>query len=338
MKKLAFVAAAGAVAFAGGAQADTLSDTIARGVLNCGVNIGVPGFAEQADDGSWSGLDVDVCRSVSAAIFGDADKVAYFPVNSSERFNKLNAGEYDLLSRNTTWTFSRDVDLGLSFQGVNYYDGQGFMVPTSLGVSSAADLDGATVCVQTGTTTELNLADFFADNGISYTPYVVTTAAETNEAYLAGLCDVYTTDASGLAANRTTFPDPSAHVILPEIVSKEPLGPVTRQGDEVWGDIVRWTLNAMIIAEELGITSANAADMAADADASAGVKRLLGVEGGYGAMLGLSDDAFLNALSQVGNYAESFERNVGPDTAVGLERGLNALWTDGGILYAPPFR
>jgi len=251
---LAFVAAAGAVAFAGGAQADTLSDTIARGVLNCGVNIGVPGFAEQADDGSWSGLDVDVCRSVSAAIFGDADKVAYFPVNSSERFNKLNAGEYDLLSRNTTWTFSRDVDLGLSFQGVNYYDGQGFMVPTSLGVSSAADLDGATVCVQTGTTTELNLADFFADNGISYTPYVVTTAAETNEAYLAGLCDVYTTDASGLAANRTTFPDPSAHVILPEIVSKEPLGPVTRQGDDVWGDIVRWTLNSMIIAEELGIT------------------------------------------------------------------------------------
>jgi general L-amino acid transport system substrate-binding protein len=338
MKKLAFIAAAGAVAVAGVAQADTLSDTIERGVVNCGVNTGVVGFGQQGDDGVWRGFDVDVCRAISAAIFGDADQVEYFPVTSAERFNKLNSGDYDVLARNTTWTFSRDVDLGLSFQGVNYYDGQGFMVPTSLGVSSATELDGATVCVQTGTTTELNLADFFADNGISYTAYAISTAAETNEAYLAGLCDVYTTDASGLAANRTTFPDPSAHVILPEIVSKEPLGPVTRQGDDVWGDIVRWTLNSLIIAEELGITAANAADMAADADASAGVKRLLGAEGGYGGMLGLSDDAFLNAISAVGNYGESFDRNVGPDTAVGLSRGLNALWTDGGILYAPPFR
>ena len=337
MKKFVLLAATAAFA-SGAAFADTLSDTQARGTLKCGVNLGVPGFAEQAADGSWSGLDVDVCKAVAAAIFGDTSKVEYTPVNSSERFEKLNAGDYDLLARNTTWTFSRDVDLGLSFQGVNYYDGQGFMVPASLGVSSATELDGAKVCVQVGTTTELNLADFFADNGISYEPVNVSTASETNDAYLAGQCDVYTTDASGLAANRTTFPDPSAHVILPEIISKEPLGPVTRQGDETWGDVVRWTLNAMIIAEELGIDSSNVAAVAADPDAPAGAKRLLGLEGGYGAMLGLSDDAFFNVIALVGNYGESFDTNVGPNTPVALERGLNALWTEGGILYAPPFR
>ena len=341
MKKLllaATVAVAGASsAFADGHSA-TLAATLDRGTVKCGVNLGVPGFAEQADDGSWSGLDVDVCKAVAAAVLGDTSKVEYTPVNSSERFEKLNAGDYDLLARNTTWTFSCDVDLKLSFQGVNYYDGQGFMVPAALGVSSALELDGAKVCVQVGTTTELNLADFFADNGMNYEPVNVATAAETNDAYLAGQCDVYTTDASGLAANRTTFPDPSAHVILPEIISKEPLGPVTRQDDEAWGDIVRWTLNAMIIAEEQGITSANVASIAADPDASAGAKRLLGVEGGYGPMLGLSDDAFFNVISLVGNYAESFDSNVGPDTPVALDRGLNALWTDGGILYAPPFR
>ena len=342
MKKFVLLAATAAFASTGAAFADghsaTLADTVARGTLKCGVNLGVPGFAEQAADGSWSGLDVDVCKAVAAAIFGDTSKVEYTPVNSSERFEKLNAGDYDLLARNTTWTFSRDVDLGLSFQGVNYYDGQGFMVPASLGVSSATELNGAKVCVQVGTTTELNLADFFADNGMSYEPVNVSTAAETNDAYLAGQCDVYTTDASGLAANRTTFPDPSAHVILPEIISKEPLGPVTRQGDDVWGDIVRWTLNSMIIAEELGIDSSNVAAVAADANASAGAKRLLGLEGGYGAMLGLSDDAFFNVIALVGNYGESFDTNVGPNTPVALDRGLNALWTDGGILYAPPFR
>jgi len=340
MKKMllaATVAAAGAtVAFADGHSA-TLAATLERGTLKCGVNPGVPGFAEEID-GVYQGLDADFCKAVAAAVLGDPSAVEYFPVNSSERFEQLSAGTYDVLARNTTWTFSRDVDLKLSFQGVNYYDGQGFMVPASLGVSSALELDGAKVCVQVGTTTELNLADFFADNGMSYEPINVANAAETNDAYLAGQCDVYTTDASGLAANRTTFPDPTAHVLMPEIISKEPLGPVTRQDDEAWGDIVRWTLNAMIIAEEMGITSANVADIAADADASAGAKRLLGVSGGYGPMLGLSEDAFFNVIALVGNYAESFEANIGPDTPVALERGLNALWTDGGILYAPPFR
>ena len=342
MKKVVLLAATAAFASAGGALADghsaTLADTIARGTVRCGINLGIPGFAEQAADGSWAGIDVDVCKAVAAAVFGDTSKVEYIPVNGAERFEKLNAGDYDVLSRNTTWTFSRDVDLGLSFQGVNYYDGQGFMVPASLGVSSATELDGAKVCVQIGTTTELNLADFFADNDMTYEPVNVVTDSETNDAYLAGQCDAYTTDASGLAANRTTFPDPSAHIILPEIISKEPLGPVTRQGDDVWGDVVRWTLNSMIIAEELGINSGNVAATAADPNASAGAKRLLGLEGGYGAMLGLSNDAFFNVISLVGNYGESFNANVGPDTPVGLERGLNALWTEGGILYAPPFR
>ena len=340
MKKMllaASVAVVGATAAFADGHSATLAATLERGTVKCGVNLGVPGFAEEVN-GEWMGLDVDVCKAVAAAVLGDTSAVEYTPVNSSERFEKLTAGDYDVLARNTTWTFSRDVDLKLSFQGVNYYDGQGFMVPASLGVSSATELDGAKVCVQVGTTTELNLADFFADNGMSYEPVNVSTADETNDAYLAGQCDVYTTDASGLAANRTTFDDPSAHVILPEIISKEPLGPVTRQDDEAWGDIVRWTLNSMIIAEEMGITSANAADIAADPDASAGAKRLLGVSGGYGTMLGISDDAFFNVISLVGNYAESFEANVGPDTPVALDRGLNALWTDGGILYAPPFR
>ena len=320
------------------AASQTLDSTMERGAVLCGVSTGVPGFSMQANDGSWSGIDVDLCRAVAAAIFADDTKVEITPVTNSERFEKLASGEYDILARNTTWTLSRDVDLNLSFQGANYYDGQGFMVPASLGVSSATELDGARVCVQVGTTTELNLADYFNDNGMSYVPVNVATAAESNEAYLAGKCDVSTTDASGLAANRSTFPDPSAHVILPEIISKEPLGPVTRQDDEYWGDIVRWTLNAMITAEEMGITSENAAEMAADASAPKGVKRLLGVEGGYGAMFGLSDDAFLNVITLVGNYGESFERNVGVDTPVGLARGVNALWKDGGLLYVPPFR
>ena len=340
MKKMllaATVAVAGTTAAFADGHSATLAATLERGTLKCGVNPGVPGFGEEID-GVYQGLDADFCKAVAAAVLGDPSAVEYFPVSSAERFEQLSAGTYDVLARNTTWTFSRDVDLKLSFQGVNYYDGQGFMVPASLGVSSALELDGAKVCVQVGTTTELNVADFFADNGMSYEPINMANASETNDAYLAGQCDVYTTDASGLAANRTTFPDPTAHVIMPEIISKEPLGPVTRQDDEAWGDIVRWTLNAMIIAEELGITSANVADIAADADASAGAKRLLGVSGGYGPMLGLSEDAFFNVIALVGNYAESFEANIGPDTPVALERGLNALWTDGGILYAPPFR
>ena len=341
MKKFVLMAATAAFASTGAAMADghsaTLAATIERGSVLCGVPANTPGFSAPSGDG-YVGLDIDVCRAVSAAIFGDADKVEFFPVSASERFSKMTAGEYDILSRTTTWTFSRDVDLKISFQGVNYYDGQGFMVPASLGVSSALDLDGAKVCVLEGTTTALNLADYFADNGMSYTPVVFLEDAELLPAYEAGQCDVTTTDSSALAANRTTFADPSAHVILPEIISKEPLGPSTRQDDEVWGDLVRWSLNAMIIAEEMGITSENEASIAADPDAPAGAKRLLGLDGGYGDMIGVSNDAFFNIIALVGNYAESFDRNVGPDTPIGLSRGVNALWTDGGILYVPPFR
>ena len=241
-----------------------------------------------------------------------------------------------MLSRNTTWTLSRDVDLGLEFVGVNYYDGQGFMVPASLGVSSATELDGASVCIQVGTTTEMNLADYFKANGMSYESVPVETNSEADAAYLAGRCDIYTTDASGLYASRAGYPDPSAHVVLPEIISKEPLGPAVRHGDHEWGDIVRWSLNAMIIGEELGITSSNVEEMKSSKNTE--VLRLLGVESGYGAMLGLSDDWAANILSQVGNYSESFEKHIGPNTPINIQRGLNALYKDGGILYAPPFR
>ena len=242
-----------------------------------------------------------------------------------------------MLARNTTWTFSRDVDLKFTFVGVNYYDGQGFMVPTALGVTSATELDGATVCIQTGTTTELNLADYFRVNGMSYEPVPIETNAEAQQQYLAGACDVYTTDASGLAATRTSFENPDDHVVLPEIISKEPLGPLVRHGDNEWGDIVRWTLNALIIAEEKGITPDNADDLAANAN-DPEIKRLLGTEGEYGAMLGLDADWAANAIKSVGNYGQIFAANIGSETPVGLGRGLNALYTDGGILYAPPFR
>ena len=241
-----------------------------------------------------------------------------------------------MLSRNTTWTLSRDVDLGLEFVGVNYYDGQGFMVPASLGVSSATELDGASVCIQVGTTTEMNLADYFKANGMSYESVPVETNSEADAAYVAGRCDVYTTDASGLYASRAGYPDPSAHVVLPEIISKEPLGPAVRGNDSEWADVVRWSLNAMIIGEELGINSGNVEEMKGSKNPE--VLRLLGVESGYGAMLGLSDDWAANILSQVGNYSESFEKHIGPNTPINIQRGLNALYKDGGILYAPPFR
>jgi general L-amino acid transport system substrate-binding protein len=243
-----------------------------------------------------------------------------------------------MLSRTTTWTFSRDVDLKLDFHGVNYYDGQGFMVPKSLGVTSAKDLDGATVCIQVGTTTELNLADFFRVNGITYEPVPTEKSSESRALYQAEACDVYTTDASGLASARSTFADPSAHVILPEIVSKEPLGPVTRHGDNQWGDIVRWTLNALISAEELGITKANVAEMAAAPTNNPEINRMMGTEGNLGEMLGLDADWAVRVIAVEGNYGEIFENHLGPNTQIGLERGLNAQWTDGGLLYSPPFR
>ena len=317
-------------------NAGTLDVVKDRGNLICGSNTGLAGFGAPDDAGVWKGIDVDVCRAVAAAVFGDASKVEYVPLTSKVRFTSLQSGEVDMLSRNTTWTLQRDVELGLEFVGVNYYDGQGFMVRKDLGVSSASELDGASVCIQVGTTTEMNLADYFSANGMSYESIPVETNSEADAAYLAGRCDIYTTDASGLYASRAGYPDPSAHVVLPEIISKEPLGPAVRHGDHEWGDIVRWSLNAMIIGEELGINSSNVEEMKSSKNPE--VLRLLGVEPGYGAYLGLSDDWAANILTQVGNYSESFEKHIGPNTPINIQRGLNALYKDGGILYAPPFR
>ncbi|WP_224813509.1 amino acid ABC transporter substrate-binding protein [Hasllibacter sp. MH4015] len=324
---------AAADAHAGG----TLAQVQERGTLNCGVTTGLTGFAAPDANGEWQGFDVGVCRAVAAAVLGDANAVEFVPTTGQTRFTALASGEIDMLARNTTWTFSRDVDLAFEFVGINYYDGQGFMVPRDLGVSSALELDGATVCIQTGTTTELNLADFFSSNNMSYEPVPIETNAEAQQQYLAGACDVYTTDASGLAATRATFEDPSAHVVLPEIVSKEPLGPLVRHGDHEWGDVVRWTLNALIAAEELGVTSANVGDIAGSTE-NPEIRRLLGTEGELGAMLGLEADWAANAIAAVGNYGELFEGNIGESTPIGLARGLNAQWTDGGLLYSPPFR
>ncbi|MEL6587810.1 MAG: amino acid ABC transporter substrate-binding protein [Pseudomonadota bacterium] len=332
----------GTLAFAGlaaaGASAATLDDVKARGSLNCGVTTGVPGFAEPDADGVWQGFDVAVCRAVAAAVLGDATAVTFVPTTGKTRFTALASGEIDMLARNTTWTFSRDTDLKFDFVGVNYYDGQGFMVPADLGVSSATELDGATVCIQTGTTTELNLADFFRVNGMSYEPVPIETGAEAVQQYLAGACDVYTTDRSALAAQRAGFEDPDSSVILPEVVSKEPLGPLVRHGDSEWGDIVRWSLNALITAEELGVTQGNVEEMAAAAGDNPEINRLLGTEGELGAMIGLDASWAKNAIAAVGNYGEVFDTNIGESTAIGLARGLNAQYTDGGLIYSPPFR
>ncbi len=322
---------------ASAAAAGTLDDVKARGKLNCGVTTGLVGFAAPNADGRWEGFDVAVCRAVAVAALGDENAVEFVPTTGKTRFTALASGEIDMLARNTTWTLSRDADLKFTFVGVNYYDGQGFMAPKDLGVASAKDLDGATVCIQTGTTTELNLADFFRSNNISYEPVPIETNAEAQQQYLAGACDVFTTDASGLAATRATFENPADHVLLPEIVSKEPLGPLVRHGDSEWGDIVRWSLNAMITAEELGITSANVAEMSAGTN-NPEINRLLGSEGTLGEMLGLSADWAKNIIMTQGNYGEVFENNIGENTAIGLSRGLNSQWTDGGLIYSPPFR
>jgi len=322
---------------AGAASAGTMDDVKARGKLNCGVTTGLVGFAAPDANGVWEGFDVSVCRAVAAAVLGDPAAVEFVTTTGQTRFTALASGEIDMLARNTTWTFSRDVDLKFEFVGVNYYDGQGFMVPKSLGVSSAKELDGATVCIQTGTTTELNLADFFRSNNISYEPVPIETNAEAQQQYLAGACDVYTTDASGLAATRATFENPGDHALLPEIISKEPLGPLVRHGDNEWGDVVRWSLNAMIAAEEMGITSANVDSMAAGTN-NPEINRILGTEGELGAMLGLDKDWAMRIIKSVGNYAEVFEKNIGESTPIGLARGLNAQWTNGGLLYTPPFR
>jgi general L-amino acid transport system substrate-binding protein len=333
---LAATAAAGFMTVASVATAGILDDVKKKGFIQCGVNTGLAGFSAPNDKGKWEGFDVDFCRAMSAAIFGNADKVKYTPLTSKERFTALQSGEVDVLARNTTWTFTRDVKLGLEFIGSNYTDGQGFMVRKSLGVKSSKELDGAAVCIQTGTTTELNLADYFRANKMKFTSVVFERADEIRAGYDAGRCDVYTTDRSGLAAQRSLLSKPNDHMVLPEVISKEPLGPVIRHGDNKWGDVARWSLYALIVAEELGITSKNADQMKKSSNPE--VLRLLGVEGKQGEQLGVGADWAYNIVTQVGNYGEVYERHVGIKTPLMLERGLNQLWSKGGLLYAPPFR
>lgn len=338
MKKTVIYGAVTAIGLAAtAASADTLADIKARGELNCGTNTGLAGFAAPDANGNWQGFDVAICRAVAAAVLGDPAKVKFEALTGQTRFSALSSGLIDLLVRNTTWTFSRDVDLGFTFVGVNYYDGQGFIVPKALGVASAKELNGATVCIQTGTTTELNLSDFFRKNNMDYEPVPIETNAEAQQQYLAGACDAYTTDASGLAATRATFANPQDHILLPEIISKEPLGPLVRQGDDKWADIVRWTFNALIAAEEYGITSANIEELAKGTQ-NPEINRILGNEGNFGAKLGLDADWAKRAIAAGGNYGEIFAATIGESTPIGLARGLNAQWTQGGLQYAPPFR
>lgn len=337
--KVAFAAAAAIlVASTSGAFAQkTLEAIKARGELVCGVSTGLGGFSVPDSAGKWTGLDVDICKAVAASIFGDASKVKFQPLTAQQRFTALQSGEVDVLSRNTTWTLTRDTALGLNFTGVTYYDGQGFMVPKKLGVKSAKELDGATVCVQPGTTTELNLADYFRANNMKFTPVVIENLQEVNAAFFSGRCDVLTTDASGLASVRKNDAPKGKsddYVILPEIISKEPLGPVVRHGDDQFFDIVKWVGFALVNAEGLGITQENA-DKMASSSTNPGVKRLLGTTPGMGKALGLDEKWALNAIKAVGNYGEIWERNIPP---LGLPRGLNQLWSKGGIMYAPPVR
>jgi general L-amino acid transport system substrate-binding protein len=332
MKKFLFIF----IFFLGGhaAAQSTLDSVRSKGFVQCGVNTGLAGFSQPDSKGVWRGIDVDVCRAVAAAVFGDANKVRYTPLTAQQRFTALQSGEVDILSRNTTWTLSRDTSLGLNFVGVNYYDGQGFMVPKKLNVKSAKQLNGATVCVQPGTTTELNLADYFRANRMSFKPVVIEKLEEVLNAYFAGRCDVFTTDHSGLVALRASRATrPEDHVILPEIVSKEPLGPAVRHGDDRWFDIVKWSLFAMLEAEELGLSSKNI-DAEAKSDNPA-IQRFVGTSGDLGSMLGLDNRWAFQIVKQVGNYAESFDANLRP---LGFERGLNRLWNQGGLLYAPPMR
>lgn len=314
----------------------TLGAVKERGYVQCGVTAGVPGFSVPDEKGNWKGLDVDLCRGVAAATLGDASKVKYIPLNAKERFTALASGEIDLLSRVTTWTLTRDSSLGLNFAGVNYYDGQGFMVKKALGLKSVKELDGATICVQSGTTTELNMADYFRTNKLEHTPVVFDTNEQAATAFDTGRCDAFTTDLSQAYGLRTRMKDPSSVVALPEVISKEPLGPVVRQGDDQWFNIVKWTLNAMINAEELGVTQKNVDKMKTSTNPSIG--RLLGSEAGLSKGLGLPDDWSYKVIKQVGNYGESFDRNVGKDSPQNIDRGLNNLWNNGGIMYAPPIR
>ncbi|MEE8541193.1 MAG: amino acid ABC transporter substrate-binding protein [Desulfobacterales bacterium] len=323
-------------AVSGTAMAGTLEDVRAKGFIQAGVNGDVFGFGKPDEKGVWKGLDVDTARAIAAAVFGDADKVKYTPLSAKTRFTALQSGEIDVLTRNCTQTLGRDTALGLDFVQVNYYDGQGFLVPKKLGVKSAKELDGATVCVLPGTTTELNVADFFRANGMKMNPVVIENTAELTKAFFAGRCDVYTSDASQLAGHRAVAPNPKDYVILPDIISKEPLAPAVRHGDNQWKDIVNYSVLALINAEEMGITSKNVDEMLKSKDPK--VKRFLGVTAGNGKALGLDEKWVYNIIKQVGNYGEIFERNVGVNTPLGIERGLNALWTNGGLLYSAPFK
>jgi general L-amino acid transport system substrate-binding protein len=332
--RIALVAVVGLVASAASAQ--TLSTVKSRGVLNCGSNGTLAGFGLPDAQGRWTGLDVDLCRALAAAIFNDPNKVKFVPLTAKDRFTALQSGEVDVLVRNTTWTSSRDTTLGLNFTGVNYYDGQGFMVRKALKVNSALELNDAAVCVQQGTTTELNLADYFRANKMKLKTVTFATSTEALKAYDAGRCDAYTTDASGLAGERLRLANVNDHIVLPEIISKEPLGPAVRHGDDQWFDIVKWAHFAMVNAEELGVTKANVDDMAKSDNPD--VKRLLGSEGKHGEALGLTNDWAYRIIKHVGNYGEIFEQNVGQGSQLKIARGLNALWTKGGLQYAPPIR
>jgi len=337
MKRFSFVLAMIAVfALIGSVSAGTLDDVKAKGFIQAGVNGDLFGFGKPDEKGVWKGLDVDTARAIAVAVFGDADKVKYTPLTAKTRFTALQSGEIDVLTRNCTQTLSRDTALGLDFAQVNYYDGQGFLVSKKLGVKSAKELDGASVCVLPGTTTELNVADYFRSNGMKMKPVVIENTAELAKAFFAGRCDSLTSDASQLAGTRAVAPNPDDYMILPEIISKEPLAPAVRHGDNQWKDIVNYSVLAMINAEELGITSKNVDEMLKSTDPK--IMRFLGVTEGNGKALGLDEKFAYNIVKQVGNYGEVFERNVGVNTPLGIERGLNALWTDGGLMYSPPFK
>lgn len=314
----------------------TLQGVRDRGTLSCGVSQGLPGFSAPDDKGNWTGLDVDVCRALAAVIFNDPSKVKFVPLSAKDRFTALQSGEIDVLSRNSTWTLSRDTSLGLNYTGISYYDGQGFMIRKSLKVNSALELNSASICVQTGTTNEQNVSDYFKGNNMKYELIAFGTADETVKAYESGRCDVFTSDVSQLYAERLKLAAPNDHAVLPEVISKEPLGPVVRHGDDQWFDIVKWTLFAMINAEEYAITQKNVDEMAKSSKPE--LKRIFGTDGNLGEQLGLTKDWVTRIIKATGNYGESFDRNVGAGSKLGIARGLNKLWNQGGLQYAPPIR
>ena len=318
------------------AYAGTLDNVKQRGYVKCGVSTGLPGFSIAKSDGTWEGLDVDICRATAAAIFNDPSKVRAVPLSTKDRFTSLQSGDVDILTNTTTWTMSRETQLGFEFTAVNYYDGQGFLLRKKLNINSAKELDGATVCVRQGTTTEMNLSDFFRTNSMKLKVLALATNDETLSAYEAGRCDAFTTDVSGLYAERLRLSKPEEHIVLTEVISKEPLSPVVRKGDEPWLDIVKWSHFAMVTAEELGVTSANVDSMMTSSNPE--IKRLLGTEGKYGESMGLTNDWAYRIIKHVGNYGEMFERNVGHSSPLKISRGINALWNKGGLQYAPPIR